>query len=161
MDLSKESACGNFLNVNLTILLKMEETSAYVLRVTIIRSLLPSTRWLQQPHASRANRTRARTLDVAERRLSETMTFMDPYGVCIGTSWSVHKASRPRFSDSHKSTQLDRLGPVFRRSAMPGVYRRNTYGSACYRTKTDTRRPRWDAREGEEGRSKLTHIYVG
>lgn len=36
--------------------------------MTITRSLLPSTRWLQQPHASRANRTRARTR-VAKRRL--------------------------------------------------------------------------------------------
>lgn len=30
-DLSKESVCEDFLNVNFTILLKIEETSAYVL----------------------------------------------------------------------------------------------------------------------------------
>lgn len=63
--------------------------------------------------------------------IRNSMTFMGPC-VCIGTSWSVHKAwDRPWFPSSHKSTQLDRLGPVFQRSGRrrESVSLECTYGS--------------------------------
>lgn len=46
---------------------------------TAIRAVTPTAACVtRKPHS--------RALEVAERRLSETVTFMDPYGVCIGTS---------------------------------------------------------------------------
>lgn len=90
------------------------------------------------------------------RRLSrKPMTFMGPYGGSLGANWSVHKASGPRFSGSHKSTQLDRLGPVFQQD-LCDAETRTEHIAGTYEGLRATA-PRRTEEDEEEGRKRGTH----